>query len=119
MEKVILSAENNISEVIALNSDSEGKQPQSFSHLTSQRTIKQLDLLKKQLRIANNSLNKARELEIFLRQNSIRLSNAVSDKIVSHETRIVALKRQLAVWAESIQVIDFLNFICILLINKN
>lgn len=104
IEKIILFAENNVADVIVSNSDSDGKQLQPFSHHSSQKTIKQLDLLKKQLRVASNSINKAHELETFLRQNSIRLSNAVTKRINTNETRILALKRQIAVWAESIQV---------------
>lgn len=108
IEKVILSAEKNIDDIVAINSSSNENKAQSFSHHSSQEIIKKLNLLKKQFRIASNNLNKAYELKTFLRQNSIRLSSDVIEKININEKRVLNMKRQLAFWAESIQVFFFI-----------
>uniref|UniRef100_A0A915DTQ8 Uncharacterized protein n=1 Tax=Ditylenchus dipsaci TaxID=166011 RepID=A0A915DTQ8_9BILA len=62
-----------------------------------------LTILRQQLKSAVEAADKSKELEALLKQNSIRLSPAHCEKIASRDLRISTLKKQLSIWAETIQ----------------
>ncbi|KAI1731516.1 calponin homology (CH) domain-containing protein [Ditylenchus destructor] len=59
--------------------------------------------IRKQVQKVVEAADKSKELEALLRQNSIKLSPTHCEKITERDARINTLKKQMSIWAETIQ----------------
>lgn len=73
--------------------------------LNNKKQREKLSQLKHELRQLLESVKKAKELEILLRQNSIRLSVQSLEQILQHNQTLAQLKSQILALAEEVRII--------------